>query len=120
MGEHRGVIPAVQRLWRWSSASPNGRLAAFAIATPVATFSLLCSLEGVMMATVGHTLSESEVGVPMLIFGISGLTPFVVVPFGMLARKSWQMAGESSLPPKAAPSTLDPAAPNRDAPPYAD
>jgi hypothetical protein len=85
MAQRGGIIHLTQRFWRWSSEYPNLRLAAFALATPVATMCLLISFEAIMRATVGRTLSERDpaLGVCLLLLVLSIYTPLLVVPFAL-------------------------------------
>ena len=56
----------------WLARYPNASLAAFAIALPVVTGAALVAIEGIVIAVLGHTVSEPVAIVGILIFAVAG------------------------------------------------
>jgi hypothetical protein len=81
MSERRGIIGQLHSLWHWSNEYPNGRLAAFAVASPLILMGLLAGIEGVHIAIVGHTFSEQIAVIGMIVFAIvANVAWFIILP----------------------------------------
>jgi hypothetical protein len=94
----------------WLARYPNASLAAFAIGLPVVTGAALVTIEGIVIAVLGHTFSEPVAIVGILIFAVAGYVPFLVLPF----------AGWRAFRDHRRRSHVNPPAPNPDATPDSD
>ena len=95
----------------WLARYPNASLAAFAIALPVVTGAALVAIEGIVIAVLGHTVSEPVAIVGILIFAVpQRCVPFLVLPF----------AGWRAFRDHRRRSHVNPPAPNPDATPDSD